>query len=224
MRTAVFLQARLSSQRLPHKILLNLGGRTVLEQTMLRLNSVQADYHVVLTDRDSFPIVRDIAFKAGWGSFKGPGNDVLARYIFAARHYGVDVIVRATADNPLVSFELANVLIESQFTNSVDYRSHIELPYGAGVEIIRTSALEKAFSETQLLSDHEHVTPYVYNNPDRFTVRREQAPPQFANPDLRITLDNEEDYRFLCSLYRNYGLKQSTPLSDLLGKMYPVMV
>jgi len=224
MKTAVFLQARLSSTRLMHKILLNLGGRTVLEQAMARLGLVKADYHVVLTDSFSFHVVRQFAVMAGWDCFEGPGSDVLARYVFAARRYGVGTVMRATADNPLVSFELAGMLLEAQRQKPLDYRAHIGMPYGAGVEVVRTAALEKAFAETRNAFDHEHVTPWLYNNPARFNVQYTQVPEAFRNPRLRITLDNEEDYHFLRALFDTYGLSEKTRLSTLLQNMYPVAV
>lgn len=224
MNTAVFLQARLSSSRLPNKILLNLDGRTVLEQAMRRLSLIAADYYVVLTDPFSFDIVQKIAFMAGWYCFEGPGNDVLARYVFAARQYAVRTVVRATADNPLVSFELANMLLREQRVKPLDYRAHVGMPYGAGVEIVQADALERACVETDNAFDHEHVTPWIYNNPARFQVEHTQVPEEFSSSELRITLDNEEDYRFLKSLYRSYELGDLTRLSKFLKNMYPIAV
>ena len=224
MTTAVLLQARLGSNRLPHKVLLNLNGKTVLEQAMLRLSHVRADLHAVLTDSQSFDVIREIATMGGWECFQGPSTDVLARYIFAARHYGVDTIIRATADNPLVSFELANILQDAQRQEPVDYRVHVGIPYGAGVEVIRATSLEQAIAQSSSPYDHEHVTPYLYNNPTLFRIKREYAPAEFLFPDLRITLDNEEDYRFLFSLYRNYGLGSLPRLPYILKTMYPIAV
>lgn len=113
MRTGVFLQARLGSSRLPHKILLDLQGRTVLEHAMRRLSLVNTDVHAVLTDSHSYSVINKIcASVPGWECFEGPAEDVLARYVFAARHFAVDRIIRATADNPLVSYRLANLLLD----------------------------------------------------------------------------------------------------------------
>ena len=224
MNSAVFLQARLGSSRLPHKILLTLDGMTVLEQAMKRLSLVNTDQHVVLTDSLSFDLIQKIAFTAGWECFEGPGDDVLARYVFAARHYAVDTIVRATADNPLVNFELANMLLTAQEEEAMDYRAHLGMPYGAGVELVRSEALEIALRESGDSFDREHVSPYLYKNPTRFSIKREYAPEEFLNPDLRITLDNEEDYRFLVSLYRSYDLSNTLNLPPILKNMYPVAV
>jgi spore coat polysaccharide biosynthesis protein SpsF len=224
--TAVFLQARLGSRRLPHKILLDLGGRTVLEQCMARLGLVEADVHVVLTDTYSFPVLDRICRRhAGWECFMGPAQDVLGRYVFASRHFGVDTIIRATADNPLVSYELANALLADQISDGpADYRAHLGIPYGAGVELVRSDALEKAFVDSMDPYDREHVCPYLYNHADVFRVVRSDAPPEYSAGDLRLTLDTEEDYRFLKALYRQYPLENLPSLSSVIKSMYSLAV
>lgn len=223
--SAVFLQARLGSQRLPHKILLDLDGRTVLEQAMHRLSLVKTDYHVVLTDKYSYDILNRITSRfSDWECFMGPAQDVLARYVFAARHYAVGTIIRATADNPLVSHELANLMLNSREGARADYYALDGMPYGAGVELVRTSALEKAFVESMSPYDHEHVCPFIYNNPKKFHVLKEDAPLEYRHAGLRITLDTEEDYRFLKALFRNYQLNSRPGLSSLLKTLYSVAV
>jgi spore coat polysaccharide biosynthesis protein SpsF len=221
----VFLQARLGSQRLPHKILLDLGGKTVLEQCMARLNLVDADYRVVLTDSYSYDVLNRICQRnPGWECFMGPAQDVLARYVFASRHFAVDTVIRATADNPLVSYDLANMLIDQQLQEPADYRAQTGMPYGTGVELIRSAALEQAFVESMDPFDREHVCPFIYNNADRFSVIRNSAPEAYLHADLRLTLDTEEDYRFLKSLYRHYPLANLPRLSELIKSMYSVAV
>lgn len=223
--TAVFLQARLGSQRLPHKILFDLGGLTVLEQCMRRLSKVSAHRFVVLTDSYSFEIINRIceAYEQ-WECFQGPAQDVLARFVFASRQYGVRNIIRATADNPLVSFELANLLLDAERSSQNDYRAHLGIPYGAGVEFIRSEAVERAFIQSMDPYDHEHVCPFLYNNPEKFRIVREAAPSAFIRPELRLTLDTEEDYRFLRALFHRLGHISMDSLSTILETLYPVAV
>ncbi len=223
--SAVFLQARLGSQRLPHKILLDLGGTTVLEQCMIRLSKVHCDYFVVLTDKYSYPVLSHICRRhPGWECFEGPAQDVLARFVFAARHFAVNTIVRATADNPLVSHDLANMILARQRREGWDYAAQTGMPYGTGVEVIQSAALEQALADSMDPYDHEHVCPYLYNHGERFRIHREEAPEAYRQADLRLTLDTEEDYRFLKSLYSLYGLGKNPGLSEIIKSMYSVAV
>jgi spore coat polysaccharide biosynthesis protein SpsF len=106
--TAVFLQVRLDSSRLPRKALLELAGVTVLEHAMQALDLVRADIRVLLTTKDSAAELKPIAESAGWNMFIGSKDDVLDRFVMAAREFNADRIIRATGDNPLVSAEMAN--------------------------------------------------------------------------------------------------------------------
>jgi spore coat polysaccharide biosynthesis protein SpsF len=92
------------------------------------------------------------------------------------------------------------------------------------VELIRSAALEQAFVESMDPFDREHVCPFIYNNADRFSVIRNSAPEAYLHADLRLTLDTEEDYRFLKSLYRHYPLANLPRLSELIKSMYSVAV
>ncbi len=222
-RTAVFLQARLGSQRLSHKVLRDLNGTSVVEHAMLRLSQVAADEYVLLTDKYSFPMLSTICDNLpNWDCFVGPARDVLARFVFAARHYAVDIVIRATADNPLVSHELAALLLDRFHSNSAEYAAFTLIPYGSGVECVSAKVLERAFSESMSQEDHEHVCPYLYKNPDTFRIFKKPAPPEYRYPDLRITLDTEEDYRFLQRLFRTYQVDSRVSLLSLLNNMYCV--
>ncbi|AHC15286.1 cytidylyltransferase domain-containing protein [Salinispira pacifica] len=244
-RSGVFLQARLGSSRLPHKILLDLQGRTVLEHAMRRLSLVHADVHAVLTDSHSYPVLNKICSSVpGWECFEGPAEDVLARYVFAARHFAVDTIIRATADNPLVSFRLANLLLEyrgadepgkTERTSNTgvprnsgsrlpDYLAHSGIPYGCGVECVSSEALEQAFIDSVDPYDHEHVCPYIYKHPHKFHIRTLAAPREFQGADLRLTLDTREDYRYLAGLFRNQDMDSLPDLPSILKNIYTLAV
>ena len=164
--TGVFLQVRLDSLRLPKKALLELGGVTVIEHAMQSLRRVSAEHHVVLTDERSGPLLEPLAVKCGFDLFAGPRDDVLQRYVLAGRKFGVDRVVRATGDNPLVSWELASRLLSIHQEDNADFSAFDGPPLGTGVEIVEVAALERAVVESDDEYDHEHVTPYLYRNPD----------------------------------------------------------
>lgn len=199
--TGVFLQARLESARLTNKALLELGGKAVIEQAMGQLRRLPVTRHVLLTDEKSADLLSRPAGRCGFEVFIGPEENVLERFVLAARFFGVDEIVRATGDNPMVSWELARLAVAGRRRAGADYFGFDGPPLGTGVEVVRTVALERALRGTTEPYDLEHVTPFLYRNPDRFTIVRTASAPAYRMPHARVTLDTREDYQRLCDLY-----------------------
>lgn len=199
--TSVFLQVRLDSSRLPRKALLPLGDRLVVEHAMHALNGVQADSRMLLTTDDSASELSPLAEKAGWKIFVGPKDDVLERFVLAARETGCSRIVRATGDNPLVSPRMANAAIALSDDTGAAYAGFGGLPIGSGVEVIRTESLEEARSDATDPYEREHVAPFLYRRPEHFRIEIPEAPADCCAPGRRITLDTPEDYIFLKDLF-----------------------
>lgn len=206
----MFLQVRLDSSRLPRKALLELSGLTVVEHAMRALDRVEADNRMLVTTQDSETELRPLAEKCGWGVFVGSKDDVLGRYVLAARKTGADRLVRATGDNPLVSADMANAALRLFEDSGADFAGFSELPLGAGVEIVKTSSLEEAFEEAEDPYEREHVSPFLYRRPERYRIVVPPAPDGYRAPGSRITLDTPEDYNFLRKLYRE--LYKGVPL------------
>ena len=219
--TAVMLQVRLGSSRLPRKALLPLGGRKVIDLVLEALKGIDADMYAVLTDAGSREGLEESAGKHGFEMFVGPENDVLARYALAIRRFEPDTVVRATGDNPLVSAELANMLLQKtgEAGGSVDYAAFDGPPVGTGVEVVRAESLLRADREASDPYSREHVCPYLYRNPDLFRIERYSAPPEYSAPDSPVTLDTEEDYRrikdIVASLYDGSPVKTDALVSFL---------
>jgi spore coat polysaccharide biosynthesis protein SpsF len=201
MKTAIFLAVRLDSSRLPRKALLPLAGKSMISFAMEALKSVQADVHAIVTDDASRAELEPAAALAGFMTFVGPKEDVLKRYALAAAHYGADLIVRATGDNPLVSVPMTERIIELHGKRNADLSHFIGLPLGTGVEVISRAALDASDRESVDPFEREHITQYLYRNSSRFAVVEEPAPDGFRFPDLKVTCDTAEDYAFLCSLF-----------------------
>ncbi|MCK5735540.1 MAG: hypothetical protein KAH21_03635, partial [Spirochaetaceae bacterium] len=195
--TSVFLQVRLDSSRLPRKALLKLSDLTVVEHAMRSLDAVKADHRMLVTTRDSESSLGPLAEKSGWGLFVGSKNDVLSRYVMAARETGAQRLVRATGDNPLVSAAMANAAIKLFEESNADFAGFSELPLGAGVEIVSVPCLEEALKESEDSYEREHVSPFLYNRPERYRIVVPPAPEGYRAPGTRITLDTPEDYNFL---------------------------
>jgi spore coat polysaccharide biosynthesis protein SpsF len=214
--TGVFLQVRLSSTRLANKALLELGGYAVMEHAMRSLSRLPAYRHVVLTDEESASLLGQRAKRCGWSLFVGPRENVLERFVRAARAHGVDEIVRATGDNPLVSWELARMAVARRRRLDLDYFAFDGLPLGTGVEIVRARALETALRESSDPYDAEHVTPFLYRNPERFACCRLRAPGAYVAADARVTLDTADDYRELCAVFARYYDGSPIPILRLV--------
>ena len=200
--TGVLVQVRLGSARLPGKALLPIEGRPVIEHVMRSLRRVPASVHALVTDASSEAVLAAHASRCGFRIFAGPEEHVLERYVLAARCFGVDEIVRATGDNPLVSWELARMAVAERRRNDADFFAYDGPPLGTGVEVVRTAALERALDESTDPYDAEHVSPYLYRNPDRFRCVRLDAPAAYCRAEARVTLDTAEDFARIAAIMR----------------------
>ena len=199
--TAIILQARIDSSRLPGKALLPLSGEPVVFRVMEALNHVSADLRVLACTEDSCSHFEPLAQKAGFVIFAGSKEDVLGRFCGVIKKYSIDRLIRATGDNPFVFADAAIAINNEALSHNADYAGFINLPYGAGVESAAACALLRAESETTLPYDHEHVCPYLYNHPDQFNILCPPAPFKWNYPDIRLTIDTQDDYKRAAELY-----------------------
>ncbi len=203
--TGIVLQARVGSTRLPAKALLPLGDSTLVGQAMRRLNLVPAELRVLATDEASAASLGPEAEREGFELLVGPAEDVLARYCLAIRRYGIDTLLRATGDNPLVSHELAARLLEHRAGRPpaarADYSSYLGMPVGMGVEVVAATALLRAEAEARQASQREHVCPYLYEHPELFSIDRPEVSPEYFLPGARVTVDTAADYEQVREAY-----------------------
>jgi spore coat polysaccharide biosynthesis protein SpsF len=206
VKTAVMLQARLHSVRLPRKALLPLNGGNVLQHTMRALHGVPAELHALLTDPQSAGVFAPLAQAEGFALFVGPAEDVLARYGQGARHFGADRVVRATGDNPLVSARQAALLLRLHARKRLQLSHFLGNPLGTGVEVVESAALEEAERRASDPYEREHITTYLYRHRERFRVGELRCPRRWRFPQGKVTLDTPEDYallqRIFAELYR----------------------
>ena len=210
--TAVIVQCRLSSTRLPSKALLPLGScaEPLVVWTMRAMKKVRADSYWLACDEASFAALNPLAEQNGWNCFAGPAEDVLKRFCLAAQKAKADIIVRATADNPFLFYDAAQASVEEFVRQNCDYFTYTGLPHGSGVEVISAQALFRADSQTPALGggsadaafEREHVGPALYKHPERFRCLMQSAPAEWNHPGLRTTVDTAADYRNACRLCR----------------------
>lgn len=204
---AAIIQARMSSSRLPGKIMLDLHGKPMLEQIVRRISmSKRVNMTIVATSREQsddrveqFCQERDIAV------FRGSLDNVLERYAHCARQYGADVIVRCTADNALICPEIIDEAVKLFMEKKPHYLSYkASLPVGMKVEAFTFRALEKAFAEAKDPECLEHVTPYIWRNPHVFQVLTYRNPADRDYSSLRFTMDEPKDYEFVKRIYESF--------------------
>ncbi len=197
---AVVVQARLNSSRLPRKALMELGGKTILEHTLEMMRQIPAERYILACDESSEEEFSPIAAKLRYTLISGSETDVLGRFCTVIRRFEaslrpIQLIIRATADNPFLFAEAALASLRRFFElDEPDYFTFTGLPHGSGVEIIKARSLLAAASKTNSDYDHEHVGPALYRHPDSFICIREAAPQQWYLPEIRTTIDTQEDY------------------------------
>ena len=208
------LQARMSSTRLPGKVMRDLRGRPMIDRQIERLRRAETlDRLVVATSDDPSddPLAEHLQAE-GVGVFRGPLADVLARFAGATDRFGpAEHVVRLTADCPLTDWRVLDLVVRRHFEHGNDYTSNDLIrtfPHGLDVEIVRAEVLALADREATLPAEREHVTPFVYNRPDRFRLGCvTQAVDRSAE---RWTVDTANDFAFVRRV--NERLYPATPV------------
>jgi spore coat polysaccharide biosynthesis protein SpsF len=210
MKIGVIIQARTGSTRLPNKILNYLpfdSNITVLEQDIRRIKKSKYinDIIIATTENIEDDEIIKIVKKENVEVYRGSENDVLARHYFAAQHNNIDVIVRFTSDCPCIDAKIVDMVIEEYLKDiSYDFVATVlerTFPIGLDVEVIKFSALQTAYKDAIEGYQREHVTDYIYENPNKFKLKNVIAKDKLNRPDIRITLDTKEDYMLLCAIY-----------------------
>ena len=201
---AIVLQARTGSRRLPKKVLMPIGRRTMLAHCIVRLGSGRLPVIVATTERPDDDAVADEAVMHGVAVVRGSEDDVLGRYLKAATMFGLREIVRATADNPFVDADSADRVLDLCRRVRADHVVEHGLPVGAAVEAVTVDALERADRLITDPYDREHVTSLVRRD-TRFRALRAVAPVGIRRPGLRLTVDTAEDLEFARAIHRSLG-------------------
>ena len=199
--TALILQARLDSVRLPGKSLLPISGRPLIFRVMEALSRIKCDAKILACPEDCAPVLVPLAEEAGFAVVVGPKDDVLARFCNAVRQTKADRIIRATGDNPFVMTDAAQTLNDETIAAGADYGLYLQIPHGSGVECVSAEALLKAEKESKSEFEREHVCPFLYNNPSIYRLYRPDAPSKWRGAELNVTVDTLEDYNRAQKLY-----------------------
>ena len=191
----------MSSTRLPGKVLKPIASRALLGHVVGRLEMLRHTHKVVVATSTETADDRIAAWcgQREIACFRGSEADVLARYAGAAQEFGLDPIVRLTADNPFTDMDELDRLIALHLDNGNDFsHSFTVLPIGVGAEIFSFAALCRSAREGHASHHREHVDEYMIENPQLFRTGALPVPAGKNRPDVRLTVDTEEDYRRAC--------------------------
>lgn len=204
LMTAVILQARINSTRLPGKALKDICGKPLIVRVMESLAHIPADRYVLACDPSSVEFFAPLVESCGFTLTSGDPDDVLERFCSVIRIIGADTVIRATGDNPFVFADAAEAALSRyRELEGISYFGFDGLPYGAGVEILNARDLLDAAVRTHAPFDREHVGPALYNHQDRYRCIREPAPEAWRYPQARITVDLAEDYERVTLMARH---------------------
>ena len=211
-RVVAIVQARMGSSRLPGKVLKDIAGQPMLAWVVERARQARRlDFVVVATtDQPEDDAVAEFCAGRAWPCFRGSQFDVLDRYYQAAKHFSADVVVRLTADCPLIDptviDEVVGVLLERQLdfaANRLPPPWKRTYPIGLDVEAVTIAALERAWREASRPYEREHVMPYLYDEPGRFRIAVIDAHGDYGA--MRWTVDTPEDLAAVRKIFELFG-------------------
>lgn len=204
------IEARMTSSRLPGKVMLPANGIPLLVHLINRLKQVLSIQEIVLatTVNPEDDCLIELAQQEEISYFRGSEDDVMLRVIGAAESVNADIVVEILGDCPIVDPLIVEQTIQMFLNNSCDYASngHIpSYPVGMGCQIFRLETLKRSAEMTGDPMDHEHVTLHIRANPDLFSHLYLIASPDLFWPDLWLTLDERSDYELLRKIIEYFG-------------------
>lgn len=201
------IEARMTSSRLPGKVLMEYEGITNLEHIIRRLRrSKVVDEVVVATtiNETDDPII-ELCNNINCKFYRGSEEDVLLRVLEAAKSVNATHIVEVTGDCPIVDWRIIDRIHDVFFTGDYDYVANVierTYPRGLDIQIFPVAVLDRVNELTKSPVDHEHVSLYIYTHPEIFRIKNVAAEPEIHFPEYEITLDTPEDYRLISDIYR----------------------
>jgi spore coat polysaccharide biosynthesis protein SpsF len=222
MKTVAIVQARMTSTRLPGKILKEVLGKPLLWYELERLRKITSlDEIVVATtiNASDDPVV-DLCLALEVSTYRGSECDVLSRYYEAARYYKADVVARFTADCPLIDIKIAGSVLSYYSDNirELDYCADdvpATVPRGMDIEVFPRAVLTEAHNESKLALEREHVTPFIYTRPERYRIWRVRGEAGWAK--YRLTVDTAEDFELMETIIKElYPVNTDFGLRDII--------
>ena len=217
----IISQVRMGSTRLPGKVLKKILDKPMLYYLVKRITCVKTQHKFILAiaDSDSNQPLIDFAKKLNLRYFIGSEEDVLDRTYMTAKQFSGDIIVRITSDCPLTDPEIIDRGLNIYLSGDYDYISNVHpptYPAGFGVEIFSFKTLETAWKEAKKPFEREHVTPYIWKNPNKFIIKNFRNTIDLSN--LWLTVDTYEDFLLISKIIEHFHHNWiSVKLNDMIN-------
>ncbi|MBI5412962.1 glycosyltransferase family protein [Candidatus Peregrinibacteria bacterium] len=227
MKIVAIIQARMGSTRLPGKMMMTILDKPIIQWVFERVatSKIVNKLLLVTTKNSEDNILVQWAIQHSIQYFRGSCDDVLDRYYQAAQHAHADVVVRITGDCPLIDANVIDLVIRYYLDGNYDYVSNCHpptYPDGLDVEVFSTKTLERAWKEAALISEREHVTPYIWEHPELFLLGNSSRSDDISKH--RWTLDTQDDFNFIKKIFEACAVKHcSCGMDDVIAllKKYP---
>lgn len=218
-KVVAIVQARMGSTRLPGKVLKEVLSRPLLSYQIERMKkSKHINELIIATTPNKNQPILDLCVKENVHYFVGSEENVLERYYLAAKKYQADIVVRMTSDCPLIDFEIVDEVINMFQNSHFDYVSNTQdrtFPRGMDIEVFSFNSLEQAYLEAKQDYEKEHVTPYLYLNPQKFAIG--QYIQEADLNELRLTVDTQEDFLLISKVLETlYPENAEFKLDDII--------
>lgn len=207
MKIGIVIQARDGSIRLPNKSTRKFyKDKSILDLLLERFEIFKDDFQIVVATTNKSPKVLENATEHAVFIHCGEEDRVLDRYVRIARRFYLNGIIRICGDNPFIQLALLYPVMKWAQTDHYDYvafKGCMLRHEGFFCEYISRKALERANEDNPEIGyNQEHVTPYIYNNPDIFTVMELNIPPILDKIQIRLTVDTKSDFYIARKIYK----------------------
>lgn len=226
VKITTVIQARTSSSRLPNKVLLSLCGKPLLIRMVERVMRANLSGNVVIatSTESEDDVIEELCKRNGINFYRGNLNDLLDRHLKAAELFETDAVVKIPSDCPLIDPRVIDKVLKYFIDNyaKYDFVSNLHpatYPDGNDVEVMKMDAIKKAWNEAERKLEREHTTPYIWENPELFSIGNVvwESGEDFSSKH-RWTIDYEEDYTFIRTVYEElYNKKPDFSLYDILN-------
>ena len=221
----IVVQARMSSSRLPGKVMLPILGEPLLFRMLERLNQVKYPVNIIVSTSvdDKDDIIEEFCHRKKIDFYRGDLNDLLDRHYQVGLLTGADAVIKIPSDCPLIDPKIIDKVIDFYLENqgNYDFISNLHpatYPDGNDVELMTFVALEKVWQEAKRPLEREHTTPYFWENPDKFRLANLTWEKNLDySMSHRFTIDYQEDYQFIKTVFEElYPEKPDFSMDDIL--------
>jgi spore coat polysaccharide biosynthesis protein SpsF len=224
-KVVIVVQARMSSSRLPGKVLMPILGRSVLYRMIERLRMIrnQAEIIIATSEEPGDDIIAEEASLMNVACYRGSLNNLLDRHYQAAKQLGATVVLKIPSDCPLIDPRIIDEVLDYHYADPAkfDYISNLHpatFPDGNDVEIMSMKCLERTWKEATRALEQEHTTPYIWENPEKFTIGNVLlSSGKDYSMSHRFTIDYAADYQFIKRVFEElYPKRADFSCQDIL--------